>query len=1515
YCYSSKTTITNCYNTGTVSGFSYVGGICGNGLDTYIAKCYNTGTVSGTSSVGGICGSEGTQTNCYNTGTVSGSGYNPSVGGICGENGTQNNCYYLAGCGSKNNLGVSTTADEFASGKITYLLNGSTSGGNIAWRQTLGNGNDAYPVLDNTHAVVYATQPCTSEFSNTAGVVKEHPSMNTIGHCTACDKFITQGTLVTVSNYGSLNLTADFVGYYAISNSAELYWFADKVNTNGGTSMNAVLTADIVVNEKVLKADGTLNGIPTYRWTPIGTSTYRYEGTFDGNGHTISGLYLVYTTNDYYPAGGKCVGLIGYASGATIKNVGVVDSYLYGYQYVGGICGLGLISTNITNCYNTGTVSGYYSYSYAGGICGSCSSSATQTNCYSTGAVSGTNVIGGICGGGGTQTNCYYLAGSCSVSGGGVSATAAELASGKIACLLNNGESTIWRQDLYSDALPSFDVGKNPATGYIVEDGDTYTVVGDMFLATNYEIPEGKTLNVLEGTSLTTTGEAVITNNGTMVCNGTIAGNNLAGNGTFVTNRLSLCSISNLNESYVYKSTDYTLEAGLSEVAVNTTILGKTFTLDATISPSYANNRNVGTATISWTNNADANDVISRTFDITAYPLTISNIKAEGKTYDGNTATTVSYTADVFSGDDVTFGTAATFADKNVGTGKAVSFNYTKSGADAANYAFANETGETTANITPKNLTVSNITANGKVYDGNVTTEGSYSYDADIVDGDDITVNYTAAFEDKNVGTTKRVDFSFTKTGADAGNYQFTNATDHATANITARTLTLSNFVANGKTYDGTTNATGGAFSDNRVSGDVLGFKYDYSFENKNVGTNKNVNFSNIAISGGADKGNYTLAATTGAAKADITVKTLAISNIAAASKTYDGNTTTTVSYTADVFSGDDVTFGTAATFDNKNAGTDKQVTFNYTKSGADAANYAFANESGSTTANIEPRELAISSVSAAGKEYDGNTATTVTIAASNIVSGDVVTFGTAAAFDDKNVGTNKTVNFTYTKSGADAANYSFAQANGTAKANITARTLTLSNFVANGKTYDGTTNATGGAFSDNRVSGDVLQFTYDYSFENKNVGTNKNVNFSNIAISGGADKDNYTLAATTGAAKADITVKTLAISNIKAENKTYDGNTTTSVSYTTDKVATDDVTFGTTATFADKNVGNGKAVSFNYTKSGADAANYAFANATGSTTANITPRELAISSVSAAGKEYDGNTATTVTIAASNIVSGDVVTFGTAAAFADKNVGTNKTVNFTYTKSGADAANYSFAQANGTATAAISARELSLSNFVVADKVYDGTVAGSGSFSDDRVSGDVLEFSYTVEFDDENANTDIDVYFRNIAISGGADKDNYTLLTTSGTGSAKISPVTDEVVITITLADKSVVYSGAEQTYNAADALTIEADNALYNLDWVSESGNAASVSGTNAGEYAFGWNAEMFSNSSANFTNVTFNVTDGKLIITPKTGVVVTITENSSELVYNTEEQSVEGYTYSINDELNIYSEEDFS
>ena len=260
--------------------------------------------------------------------------------------------------------------------------------------------------------MVFASQPCTTDFSNTEGAARPHSTANAIGCCSACGQFIAQGTLVTESNYSGLNLSADFVGYYAISNAGELYWFANEVNNGNGT-INAVLTADIVANENVLTAEGELNGTPTYSWTPIGALSISFKGTFDGNGHTISGLYK--NGEDY-------IGLIGCAYGATISNVGVIDSYIKGYAFVGGICGYSY-GTTITNCYNTGTVSG--SSNYVGGICGY-SENGTQTNCYNTGTISGYKYVGGICGEYGIQRNCYntgtvsgyqYVGGICGSDG------------------------------------------------------------------------------------------------------------------------------------------------------------------------------------------------------------------------------------------------------------------------------------------------------------------------------------------------------------------------------------------------------------------------------------------------------------------------------------------------------------------------------------------------------------------------------------------------------------------------------------------------------------------------------------------------------------------------------------------------------------------------------------------------------------------------------------------------------------------------------------------------------------------------------------------------------------------------------------------------------------------------------------------------------------------------------------------------------------------------------------------
>ena len=192
---------------------------------------------------------------------------------------------------------------------------------------------------------------------------------------------------------------------YQISTKEELYWFAACVNGTDGvtqnTSANAVLTADIVVNENVLNADGTPNGTDFTSWTPISTSYSKgYTGTFDGKNHKISGLYFNDTSKKY-------VGLFGYVTiGGTVSNVGVVDSYFSGSNFVGGVCGENY--GTIECCYNTGTVSG--TEQFVGGVCGD-NDSGTIKNCYNTGEVSGIEKnVGGVCGvnNSGTITNCYY---------------------------------------------------------------------------------------------------------------------------------------------------------------------------------------------------------------------------------------------------------------------------------------------------------------------------------------------------------------------------------------------------------------------------------------------------------------------------------------------------------------------------------------------------------------------------------------------------------------------------------------------------------------------------------------------------------------------------------------------------------------------------------------------------------------------------------------------------------------------------------------------------------------------------------------------------------------------------------------------------------------------------------------------------------------------------------------------------------------------------------------------------
>ncbi len=288
---------------------------------------------------------------------------------------------------------------------------------------------------DNEHIKNVACKDCP------IGYVTKETESHSIGEngfC-ACNE-VYQPAKLTTDKY-DINGDGSKDAVYEISNAGQLYWFAGLVNgklsgVTQNTSANAVLTKNIVVNKNVLKSDGTLNEGTFKEWTTIATSASPYTGIFEGQNHTISGLY--FKQEDSYD-----VGLFGRNNGK-IANAGILDSYFYGTSKVGGVCGNNYTGT-ITNCYNTGSVSGLgtlggvsgYNYTgsitncyntgnisgssgFVGGVSG-CNRKGTIINSYNAGSVSGLECVGGVSGDNdtGSITDCYNI-GSVSGSEGNV---------------------------------------------------------------------------------------------------------------------------------------------------------------------------------------------------------------------------------------------------------------------------------------------------------------------------------------------------------------------------------------------------------------------------------------------------------------------------------------------------------------------------------------------------------------------------------------------------------------------------------------------------------------------------------------------------------------------------------------------------------------------------------------------------------------------------------------------------------------------------------------------------------------------------------------------------------------------------------------------------------------------------------------------------------------------------------------------------------------------------------------
>ena len=282
---------------------------------------------------------------------------------------------------------VTVILTDYTEGLASVQLTGlSTEGGNPAEIILYDKGSNTYTALVAPQSVAAGTTFITCTFTNAKTFVYK---MKNAADWQAGGEYTYTVSLAAAKDPG---YTIEGNGSYTVTSADGLINVAELVN-GGKTDINITLDKNIDLTGK--------------DWTPIGTDyDNSYKGTFDGGGHTITGL--TFTTNDEYAGlfgwlnragtvknvvmegvqitshqiyGGSIGGVVGSGWG-TIENCSVSGS-VSGTVYVGGVVGV-QIGGSITGCSSSATVKGMVD---VGGVAGQTNSSATLTACYATGNV------------------------------------------------------------------------------------------------------------------------------------------------------------------------------------------------------------------------------------------------------------------------------------------------------------------------------------------------------------------------------------------------------------------------------------------------------------------------------------------------------------------------------------------------------------------------------------------------------------------------------------------------------------------------------------------------------------------------------------------------------------------------------------------------------------------------------------------------------------------------------------------------------------------------------------------------------------------------------------------------------------------------------------------------------------------------------------------------------------------------------------------------------------------------
>ena len=282
---------------------------------------------------------------------------------------------------------VTVVLTDYTEGLASVQLTGlSTEGDNPDIIVPYDKGSNTYTAIVAPQSVAAGTTFITCTFTNGKTFVYK---MKNATDWQAGGEYTYTVSLAAAKDLG---YTIESNGSYTVTSADGLMNIAELVN-GGKSDINITLDTDIDLTGK--------------DWTPIGTDyDNSYKGTFDGGGHTITGL--TFTTNDEYAGlfgwlnragtvknvvmegvqitsnqiyGGSIGGVVGYSWG-TIENCSVSGS-VSGTVYVGGVVGA-QIDGSITGCSSSATVKGMVD---VGGVAGQTNSSATLTACYATGNV------------------------------------------------------------------------------------------------------------------------------------------------------------------------------------------------------------------------------------------------------------------------------------------------------------------------------------------------------------------------------------------------------------------------------------------------------------------------------------------------------------------------------------------------------------------------------------------------------------------------------------------------------------------------------------------------------------------------------------------------------------------------------------------------------------------------------------------------------------------------------------------------------------------------------------------------------------------------------------------------------------------------------------------------------------------------------------------------------------------------------------------------------------------------